>query len=152
MANGIESVVSFWRQFFGGPLDKQRCAAPKAISSVRGRTHVVERFHCELLEDRRLLAADISALTANFSSLQVDPHSYDPAHVLVRFDESVASPRDYLSVASQVALRGIETAAALPLVAGLHKVALSAGLSVEAALDALRQDPHVLYAEPDYAV
>ena len=40
----------------------------------------------------------------------------------------------------------------LPLVSGLHKLALSAGTSVEAALSTLRSDPHVLFAEPDYVV
>jgi subtilisin family serine protease/fibronectin type 3 domain-containing protein len=91
-------------------------------------------------------------LLADFSSLRVDLHSYASSHLLVRFDETVANARDYLRTAGDVALHGVETATKLPLVSGLHKVALSAEFSVEAALDALRRNPHVLYAEPDYIV
>jgi subtilisin family serine protease/fibronectin type 3 domain-containing protein/methionine-rich copper-binding protein CopC len=45
-----------------------------------------------------------------------------------------------------------EIAAPLPLVPGLQRIRLTGGQSVEAALAALRNDPHVLYAEPDYRV
>ena len=43
-------------------------------------------------------------------------------------------------------------ATAMPVVSGLHKLALGSGVAVESALAALRQDPHVLFAEPDYIV
>ena len=37
-----------------------------------------------------------------------------------------------------------------PVVPGLHQVHLPGGLNVEAALQAYRGNPRVLYAEPDY--
>ena len=38
---------------------------------------------------------------------------------------------------------------ALPFVSGLQKVGFGAGFSFDAAVNALRLDPHVLYVEPD---
>jgi subtilisin family serine protease/fibronectin type 3 domain-containing protein len=91
-------------------------------------------------------------MLGDFSSLRVDPHTYASSSVLVRFDETVADARDYLHAAGSVTRDGVETATRLPLVSGLHKVALNAEFSIDAALAALRNDPHVLYAEPDYIV
>ena len=124
----------------------------KSLWGAGSTRHRFACLGCELLEDRRLLAATAPAMFADFSSLKIDPHSYASSHVLVRFDETVANAHDYLRAASAVSLDGVETATKLPLVSGLHKISLSAGFSIDATLEALRQDPRVLYAEPDYIV
>jgi subtilisin family serine protease len=80
----------------------------------------------ERLEGRQLLSSDAAGLI-DFSALRVDPTSYDPGHVLVRY-------------------KGDATAA------GLTTVAVPAGMSLEGVLTSLRSDPNVAYAEPDYRI
>jgi subtilisin family serine protease/fibronectin type 3 domain-containing protein len=99
-----------------------------------------------------LLAADLATLLSGIPALHVDRNAYHSSQLLVRFDESVASARDYLQAAADVSLRGALAATSIPVVSGLHKVALGSGVAVESALAALRNDPHVLFAEPDYIV
>ena len=105
---------------------------------------------------RSVLCVDTTALSsginAEYSHLQIDPSTYDQSHLLVRFDDVVASPTDYFQAKSNNAFRGMDIAASLPLASSLQKIRLGAGLTVDTAIDILQQDPNVLYAEPDYVV
>ncbi|HJQ80684.1 MAG TPA: S8 family peptidase, partial [Lacipirellulaceae bacterium] len=151
MARSIGGVGSWWLRLLKPGSVQKRLIRSRQRVSQRACTYAAQLRGCELLEDRTLLALDTTAVWADFSTLQYDPDDYDPAHVLVRFDDGVASPADYLQTLSS-SVRGAEIAATLPLVPGLQRVRLTGGLTLDAALAALRGDPHVLYAEPDYRV
>ena len=152
VAHKCSRVASWWRQFLPNAYDPSGRSLRWARNSTRQRINCFERLSCELLEDRQLLAADLAALLSGIPALHVDRSAYHSSQLLVRFDESVASARDYLQTAADVSLRGALAATAMPVVSGLHKLALGSGVAVESALAALRKDPHVLFAEPDYIV
>jgi subtilisin family serine protease len=97
-------------------------------------------LHCERLEERTLLSATGSAPETGLGLVQVDPRSYEPGDILVRFRDGAAT----LPVA------GTQLGAAFALVPGLRKIQLAAGVSPDVALAGYRANPQVLYAEPDY--
>jgi subtilisin family serine protease len=79
---------------------------------------------------------------------------YVPGQLIVRYKDAVAAPR-----VGAAAMRASATSAAGPTVShefrkirNLRVVQLPDGASVRQALDQLRADPSVLYAEPDYIV
>lgn len=79
---------------------------------------------------------------------------YVPGQLIVRYKDAVAAPR-----VGAAAMRASATSAAGPTVShefrkirNLRVVQLPDGASVQQALDQLRADPSVLYAEPDYIV
>jgi subtilisin family serine protease/fibronectin type 3 domain-containing protein/methionine-rich copper-binding protein CopC len=152
MARSVGGVGSWWLRLLKPVSVQKRLVRSRQRVTLRARTHAARLLGCELLEDRTLLALDSAAAWADFSTLRFDPDDYDPAHVLVRFDNGIANPADYLQTLSNSVVRGAEIAATLPLVPGLQRVRLTGGLSLDAALAALRGDPHILYAEPDYRV
>lgn len=92
------------------------------------------RLICEALEDRSLLAASLLA--------NLNPGSYSPDHLLVHFKPD----------AVPVSLLGTTITSALSLVPGLYEVQLPAGITVDQALSAYSNDPHVLSVQPDYLV
>ncbi|HEY3393769.1 MAG TPA: S8 family serine peptidase [Lacipirellulaceae bacterium] len=152
MARRIGGVGSWWLRLLKPSSVQKRLVSSRQRAASRTREYAAQILRCELLEDRTLLALDSSAVWADFSTLRFDPDDYDPAHVLVRFDNGIANPANYLQSLGDSVVRGAEIAANLPLVPGLQRVRLTGGLSLDAALAALRRDPHVLYAEPDYRV
>lgn len=79
-------------------------------------------------------------------SPRVDPPSYDPSRILVRFRPEVANSN------VRAPLGGTWTGPKFSLIPGLEMVHLPEGLGVEDALAAYRADPRVLYAEPDYYI
>src|SRR5262245_53470669 len=85
----------------------------------------------EALEERTLLNAG--------PVLAVNPNAYDPGHLLVRVEPGAAPP-------------GPDARPIGGLVPGLYEVSLAPGVSVPRALAAYKADPHVLSAEPDYAL
>jgi serine protease len=97
------------------------------------------RLALERLEDRTLLSSQSPLL--QFPTLTLDPDTYDPASVLVRFNSS-----NDLSLPN---LPGA-TIAPLPLVNGLHHVHLASGMTVSDALGVLQGDSRVAYAQPNY--
>ena len=92
----------------------------------------MRRLLIEKLESRRLLSAS-------------------PAHIqdriLVRFADAADSSAS--DIVTEV-VRGASVDREFQLVPGLRQVRLPSGLNFEAALQAYRDNPHVLYAEPDY--
>ena len=81
--------------------------------------------------------------------LQLDADAYDPSSVLVRFDSDYA----FGMQAGQTTLpEGMRLGSLDGVVSGLNRVQLPATESVADALGALRAQPHVLYAEPNYRV
>src|SRR5262245_39965958 len=108
-------------------------------SMVRLRSTSAQRrpLLVEQLEDR------IVPSTADFSNLVVDPTTYDPDHILVRLLPGITDP-----AALQV-VPGTTFESPLALVPGLWEVRLD-GVSVEAALEAYRNNPFVMSATPNY--
>ncbi|MBI1900168.1 MAG: S8 family serine peptidase, partial [Planctomycetia bacterium] len=97
----------------------------------------LKRLHFETLEERTLL-------DASFPELVVDPQVFAPSSLLVSFQDG-AAPADVLP-------DGASLGDALPLVPGLYEVQLGGSLTVAAAMEALRANPLVRFAEPDYEV
>jgi subtilisin family serine protease/subtilisin-like proprotein convertase family protein len=104
---------------------------------MRGRRQG-RRLFLEGLEDRRLLA--------QVTSLELNPHEYDPSSILVRFRSEAAEAR------GAGLLHGAALGRDLAAFPGLRSVHLPQGHNVEAALAAYRASPDVLYAEPNYRV
>jgi subtilisin family serine protease len=155
MAANSPAANGFWKRLLHFELLDRRSSkrgqcGDRSRRHSRGRTAL--HLQCEPLEDRCLLSASSVSLSFDVSQLRVDPQSYDPSHLLVRFDNAVVDPGHYLQASRNSALHGIEWASALPMVSGLQKLRVGGDLALEAALAALRADPHVLYAEPDYTV
>lgn len=98
----------------------------------------------ERLEDRLAPAVANLQGALGFPSLTVNPDAYDASRILVRFRPGAA--------ADQHIQWGTALGPEVSLIPGLHEVWLSPDTSVEAALQAYRQDSRVLYAEPDYRV
>src|SRR5262245_36235824 len=100
----------------------------------------------ERLEDRTLPSANPLSRVADLASLKVDPSSYDPSSILVRFHAGADAVRgsDILS--------GTDIGKGSKLVSGLHTVQLQKGVSVEAALRAYRASGLVEYADANYRV
>ncbi|MGI9470896.1 MAG: S8 family serine peptidase [Rubripirellula sp.] len=100
----------------------------------------------QTLEDRRCLAASI-APELDLSQLTVDPNSYDPSSILVRYHTEQAPAIDATNLyGPSLTLEGV------PIGFGLHQVELHDGASLQSVLDSYRADPDVDYAEPDYHV
>jgi hypothetical protein len=99
----------------------------------------------DALESRELLSEDFSAGLSASNMLSVDPGAYDPSSILVRYRTEIDG----------VGLNGITVMDAgmdFGILPGMHEYSLPEGLSVVEALDAFRDDPNVLYAEPNYIV
>jgi serine protease len=111
---------------FSPPWHPRRRTRPGRARPARKARRAPRRLDVERLEDRWL--PSVTALTP--------APLYDPSHILVRFRDG--APAD--------------AGAALPLVSGLREVALDPGVSVDDAVAAYKQDPGVLYAQPDYRV
>ncbi len=92
----------------------------------------MRRLLLEKLECRRLLSAS---------------PNYAEDRILVRFADGADLPSH--RIASEI-VRGASVDREFPVVPGLRQIHLPAGLHVESALQAFRNNPHVLYAEPDY--
>ena len=89
----------------------------------------------EILEDRLVLTA----------AVQVDPQTWSPDHILVRFQPGLDD-----AALADLAVPGTHIGAALPLVDGLHEVDLDPGVQVTDAVSQFQAEPQVLSAEPDY--
>jgi subtilisin family serine protease len=110
-----------------------------------------DKLHLESLEGRLLLSGN-PALD-DLVQWTVDPDSYEPGSILVRYrDGTSCSNTDCLVVASPARALGTHLERAFSLVPGLEQIRLPQNISVDQALAAYRSDPHVLYAEPDYRV
>jgi hypothetical protein len=106
-------------------------ARPRSAHRRRGSLRLLG----ETLEARALLALD-------FASLAIDPGDFDPGSVLVRFQDDAPPGLAWAAQGKPVT----------PWTPGLRRVTLPHDLAVEAALEALRAHPQVLYAEPNYRV
>src|SRR5688500_17630554 len=93
------------RSLTAQPSFKRRVRSPHLVP-LRAGTDAAQLRGCQLLEDRTLLALDSTAVWADFSTLRFDPDDYDPAHVLVRFDNDVANPANYLQTLGSSVVRG----------------------------------------------
>jgi serine protease len=91
------------------------------------------RLSVQTLEGR-----EVPAL-AGFNQLNVDHSAFDTAHVLVQWNDGLAHPAGY-GLGSQA------------LGNGLYRVNLPASVSVESAVAALRSQPGIAIAQPDYRV
>ena len=115
------------------------------------RTLSVKRLSCfEILEQRRLLH---SGVPTDLPRLQVDPDSYDESSILVRFraDQLADGIEDTANGRANPG-RGNGKRPDFSLLPSLRRVSLAAGLSVADALASYRENPAVLYAEPNYKV
>ncbi|MFO0887870.1 MAG: S8 family serine peptidase [Isosphaeraceae bacterium] len=95
----------------------------------------------ESLELRALLSVQ-GAMLSTFGDLKLDPGSYDPSRILVRYREDLAE--------GAAGDRNLPAGTPLGLVPGLREVPVEPGQDYAAVLKAYQSDPHVLYAQPDY--
>jgi serine protease len=116
---------------------------PRSFSGVLNGAHPLG----EQLEDRRLLAALTELNTDALSQLDLDTTSHRAASLLVQFREGTVS-----SNLAPGSIAGSRLTASWAIAPGLNKVELDAGADLDAALAAYRNDPNVLFAEPDYRV
>ncbi|MHC4179503.1 MAG: S8 family serine peptidase, partial [Planctomycetota bacterium] len=105
----------------------------------------MRRLCIESLERRILLSADSAFTTGGPFGLTVDPDDYDLGSLLVRFSETGESHGEEV-------VEGARLGPESSLVNGLRRIELPEQVSVEAALQAYRANPNVIYAEPDYRV
>lgn len=112
----------------------------------RTNRRAMAALRLEMLEGRTLLSVDAQGLT-NLDALRIDPDSYNPTSILVRYREDVVGKGRV-----NASLRDTEVGPAIGLVPGLREVKLGKGIGVEAALAAYRANPNVLYAQPNYRV
>lgn len=104
----------------------------------------------ETLEDRLLLSA--TALSGEHT-LFIDPESYATDSVLVRFrDGGMCELERCRSVLRDRPRQAIQHDRAFPSVPGLQMLRLDDQAVLHDVLNTLRQDPSVLYAEPNYRV
>src|SRR5262245_58691780 len=109
--------------------------------------HISSRFRrlcLESLEQRTVLAATSAPLAA-LDGLVQDASRFHPTRVLVRW-KGEATP----DAIERTAGAAIDSAS--PLFGGLWEAQIRRGGTVEAALAALRGNPLVAYAEPDYVL
>lgn len=99
----------------------------------------------EQLEPRQLLSFQPAGLDPH--SVRIDAGGCDESSILVRFrPEYRAVIATGAAASASAILEGTAVGRQLGQVAGLHKVSLSAGVGVEAALAAYRKSPWVAYA------
>src|SRR5262245_30191515 len=96
----------------------------------------------ESLEDRSLFSAGAPAAAVRFN---VDPNSYDPSSILVRF----TSPDRPVVPSGPV---GVLPGRPIALVPGLYEVHLTEGAQPAAILDMYRGLAGIKYAEPNYLI
>jgi subtilisin family serine protease/subtilisin-like proprotein convertase family protein len=113
-----------------------------AVAATRRRER---RLALEVLEARTVLASAASAMLPELGDLVIDPTSFHASRVLVGLRPG--SDMHRLERAPGAAI-----ASARPLIGSLWEFDLERSSSVEAALAALRTDPAVAYAEPDYTL
>ena len=95
-----------------------------------------------------ILSAWAGISAAPFSAAQTVTAGRSADRVIVRFKaESVATARS-----QALATNGVERDLVFAIVPGLERVKLSPGRTVDEAIAALRRNPNVLYAEPDFVV
>src|SRR5262245_6688234 len=102
------------------------------------------RLAVESLEDRRLLTV---ASAATFDDLAVDQGQSRASSLIVQFKSGLNSAG---SLAAYVATAGMSSEWALT--PGMRRVDFDPAMDYAAALATFRNDPNVLYAEPDYRV
>src|SRR5262245_50525017 len=94
----------------------------------------------ERLDDRIVLDTALSS----GAQLPQDASTWNPSRILVEFRSDLAT-----ATADQAPV-GTHIGPVIPLVPGLRAVTLDPGVSVSAALQEFRSDPHVIAAQPDY--
>jgi subtilisin family serine protease len=113
----------------------------------------LKRLRVEPLEQRALLSCTLAPGPVAVDHLQVDPESYEPSSLLVRFrDDLSASAVDWGQLDQAGLAPGTRIGKAFSLVSGLREVHVDHGTNIQEALAAYRADPNVLYAEPNYRV
>jgi serine protease len=130
--------------FVGG---KTRRGAARKNGSRRQKRSFQHRPLGEQLEQRRLLAALRDDRPALLSQLGLDVSSSRSSSLLVQFKDGTVGA----NIAAE-AVAGARVTADWSIVPGLRKVELSAGTDLQSALAAYRNDPNVVFAEPDYRV
>lgn len=95
-----------------------------------------------------ILSACAGIVAAPFTAAQSVTTQHSADHVIVRFKaESVATARS-----QALTTIGVKRDLVFAIVPGLERVKLSPGRTVDEAIAALRRNPNVLYAEPDFVV
>ncbi len=110
------------------------------------RIGVARVLRVEQFEQRRCLSAN-PTLDLDLSQLQIDPTSYDPSSIILRFRSETAAIHEGTNLYGPT-----RTAETVPLGFGLHQLELKPGVSIESMLGIYRNNANVLYAEPDYRV
>lgn len=108
------------------------------------RPSLTKQLLVEFLEDRTLLNSQLTP-GVGLESLRVDASNYDASSILVRFQPNTVTTGDQLAP-------GVTVGSELSLVDGLFRVELGAGVGVEEAIDTLRSNSDVLYAQPNFRV
>ena len=126
-------------------LDSRRLRSTKQSTQAGSRRKVAQRLATrrlllEVLEQRTVLDEALGDILVNQGQTALDPSDYDPSTILVRFKPGAAAHE---------AAPGTALGRKFDLVPGLRSVHLSKGKSVEAALQAYRSNPNVIYAEPN---
>src|SRR5262249_6951647 len=93
-----------------------------------------------------LLGLDLRPGSQYAAQPQAQGPEYVPDEIIVKFREGIA---EYKKDLARFRVAGTRKKI-FKVIRGLEVVKLSRGVSVEEAMDLLRQDPHVLYAEPTY--
>lgn len=115
----------------------------KFRQAARSKFFCNKQLRLETLEDRRLLAADLSTL----SSLTVDQESFSDRALIVQFRDGTSSPG---SLSAHSATRRLE--AEWAITPGMRRVQIDPGSDITSVLAAYRSDPNVVFAEPDFRV
>jgi serine protease len=105
-----------------------------------------KRLSLETLEDRRLLAA-VTSNPAALPDVAVDSGQHRAASLIVQFKNGASSPASMAAYAATANLGAEWT-----LTPGMRRVNLDPTTDWAAALTAFKNDPNVLFAEPDYRV
>ena len=122
------------------------------IGSFKFKRHPASRqcvLGLEPLEARRLLAADITA-RSNLQDLPVVP-----GEILVQYRKmpSLADYQDFRHVTEGTILRSLHTPVMKAGGLGnMDRVRLGSGIEMQEALESLRRNPSVAFAEPNYRV
>src|SRR5437868_568473 len=119
---------------------KRRWALARRTSrAARSVAFAAPRLVLETLEDRRLLAS--------FSDLSLDQSQHSASSLIVQFKDGSSSPG---SLAAYLATAHVNSDWALT--PGMRRVDLDSTADWSVALSAFKQDPNVVFAEPDYHV